>query len=462
MNNKKIYNSIVKIITSDVIFDINIPYNITKQHKSIGAGFYIDNEGHILTAAHCVKNTIDIKINIPKYGKKNFNGEIICVYPDFDLAIIKIIDYKNDYNLKLGNSDQINIGDEVYALGYPDGSNHPLRTAGTISGRRDIFIQGDVPLNPGNSGGPVFNKNHEVIGVSAAKLSDSEDSSLIVPINIFKNVKNIMLKSKNKIIYKNVLGILLRNNDDYYLDFHNLKEKINKGVVIGKILEKSPLKSLIKEGDIICKINDIDIDYYGEVNVDWEEAKVPINYIIERTLPNGTVNLDIFDIKKKINIRLNNIKLMPLNLLYPIREIFTHIEKYSYEVFGGMIVMNLTLDHIKETYKHLIHMIIDDDIYNPYLIISHIFENSKISEFENINKGLILDKVNDLTVRTIEDYRKALLNPIIVNDKKYLKIKILSSYNEFIIDLKTLLEQEPKFIDFYKYNESQTYMALKN
>ena len=94
MNNKKIYNSIIKIVTSDVIFDTNIPYNIIKQQKSIGAGFYIDNEGHILTAAHCVKNTIDITINIPKYGKKNFKGEIICVYPDFDLAIIKIIDYK--------------------------------------------------------------------------------------------------------------------------------------------------------------------------------------------------------------------------------------------------------------------------------------------------------------------------------------------------------------------------------
>lgn len=462
MNNKKIYNSIVKIVTSDVIFDTNIPYNIIKQQKSIGAGFYIDNEGHILTAAHCVKNTIDITINIPKYGKKNFKGEIICVYPDFDLAIIKIIDYKINYNLTLGDSDKLNIGDEVYALGYPDGSNHPLRTAGTISGRRDIFIQGDVPLNPGNSGGPVFNNNHEVIGVSAAKLSNSEDSSLIVPINIFKNVKNIMLKSKNKIIYKNVLGILLRNNDQFYLDYHNIVDKKNKGVIVGKILDKSPLKPLISEGDIICKINDINIDYYGEVNVDWEEAKVPINYIIERTVPSGSIDLDVFDIKKKKNIQLKNINLMPLNELYPIREIFTHIEKYSYEVFGGIIVMNLTLDHIKETFKHLVYLIVNDDIYNPYLIISHIFENSKISQLESISAGLILDKVNDLTVRTIEDYRKALMSPIIVNSKKYLKIKPLSSYNEFIIDLETLLEEEPKFIDFYRYNESESYLALKN
>ena len=107
-------------------------------------------------------------------------------------------------------------------------------------------------------------------------------------------------------------------------------------------------------------------------------------------------------------------------------------------------------------------MIINDDIYNPYLIISHIFENSKISQLESISAGLILDKVNDLTVRTIEDYRKALMSPIIVNSKKYLKIKPLSSYNEFIIDLETLLEEEPKFIDFYKYNESESYLALKN
>ena len=84
LDNKKIYNSVVKIITTNVELDILKPYNIVNQSKSIGAGFFIDMDGHILTAAHVVKNTIEIWLNIPDHGKKIFKAKIVCAYPDFD------------------------------------------------------------------------------------------------------------------------------------------------------------------------------------------------------------------------------------------------------------------------------------------------------------------------------------------------------------------------------------------
>ena len=140
------------------------------QNKSIGAGFFINDKGHILTAAHVVKNTIEIWLRIPEFGKI-FKGYIVCVYPDFDLAIIKVVDFKNSYFLKLGNSETLELGQHVYALGYPNNSEYPMRTTGTISGRRIDYIQTYTPINPGNSGGTLLNKFNEVIGVNSAVLS---------------------------------------------------------------------------------------------------------------------------------------------------------------------------------------------------------------------------------------------------------------------------------------------------
>ena len=90
IDQEKVYNSVVKIITTSVTLDLNIPYNIKNQTQSIGAGFFIDKKGHILTAAHVVEDAVEIWIKIPKEGHKIYTAEIVSVYPDFDIGIIRI------------------------------------------------------------------------------------------------------------------------------------------------------------------------------------------------------------------------------------------------------------------------------------------------------------------------------------------------------------------------------------
>ena len=174
-----IYNSIVKILTTNIELHPLIPSQIVNNGQGIGTGFFIDKKFNILTAAHVVKDAIKININIPEHGKIIFPAKIVCVYNDFDLAIIRLdtseIDNIDEIKdkitpLKLGNSEKIDLGDEVYALGYPDNSEYPMRTSGTISGRRDDYLQTDTPINGGNSGGPLFYKDR-VIGVNTQGLS---------------------------------------------------------------------------------------------------------------------------------------------------------------------------------------------------------------------------------------------------------------------------------------------------
>ena len=459
LEQKKIYNSIVKIITTMVEFDNLIPYNIKKQNKSVGAGFFIDNKGHILTAAHVVKNTIDIWLRIPEFGKKIYKGDIICVYPDFDLAIIKAVDFKNDYFLKLGNSETLELGQSVYALGYPNDSEYPMRTTGTISGRRDDYIQTDTPINPGNSGGPLLNKLNEVIGVNSAVLSNSEDSSLIVPINSYISVEKIMLKSKTKIIHKNVLGILLVNGNDNYNEMYDIEGECKEGQIIKNILDKSPLKDFANVGDILCKVDNYKVDYYGEVSVEWEDGKVPLTYLIKRAKPKGLINIVIYSIKDKVE-KTKKIKLRGFDEIYPVRQIFTHIEKKDFEVFAGLLVMPLNLDHIVQSFEYLVHLVINEKIYRPYLVITHTFENSKISEYNTISKGSLIDKVNGKKVRTLKEYRTAIKSPIIKNDKKFLIIETTSK-DRVILNLDDIMIQEKKLMNIYGYNKSLSYKHFK-
>jgi S1-C subfamily serine protease len=113
INDKKIYNSVVKIINTMVELDLTIPFNVVNQAQAEGAGFFINGEGYIVTAAHVLSNSVELWIRIPEKGKKIYRAEIICVYPDFDIGIIHIKDFKNQYWLELGNSESINLRDKV-------------------------------------------------------------------------------------------------------------------------------------------------------------------------------------------------------------------------------------------------------------------------------------------------------------------------------------------------------------
>ena len=182
LNQKKINNSVVKIINNSIMPDIILPYNRSIHKKGSGAGFFINNNGYIITAAHVITKSIELWIKISSEGQKIYKAKIICVYPAFDIAIIKILNYKNKYHLNLGDSDKLHLRETVYTIGYPNNTKYPIVTSGTISGSRDDYIQTDTPVNPGNSGGPLLDSDNKVVGITSARIKESENSSLIIPI----------------------------------------------------------------------------------------------------------------------------------------------------------------------------------------------------------------------------------------------------------------------------------------
>ena len=171
-----------------------------------------------------------------------------------------------------------------------------------------------------------------------------------------------MIHSKSKIIHKNVLGVMLVNGTDNYRELYGGEDECREGLVIKRVINKSPLEGLVNDGDVICSFfdgnNEYKLDYFGETTVPWESGKVPLDHLVKRCLPRQAVSMSVWSIKKQKTHRID-FKLKTFEELYPVKRIFPHIDKIDYEVFGGMIVMNLTLNHlVLPQFSHLIYIII--------------------------------------------------------------------------------------------------------
>lgn len=244
--------------------------------KGLGSGVIIDPTGYIVTNSHVVENATEIKVSLP--DGRSFDGEIIALDPEEDLALLKINGKDLPY-VQLGNSDDLLIGEWVIALGNPFGflieDTKPTVTVGVISAvNREVrgrtegrvyknMIQTDAAINPGNSGGPLVNILGEVIGINTFILSHaggSEGVGFAIPINRVKEFieeakKEIKAKKEVEKIKIEKWGIVVSDIDNYLKKRYSLQT--NYGAVILKIEENSLGEALgLDVGDAILSFQD--------------------------------------------------------------------------------------------------------------------------------------------------------------------------------------------------------------
>ena len=273
-NNINLYNkTIVRIRAQNQNFDWYEPYIKTSTYESIGTGFFINKEGHIITNYHVINESIKTFIQIPITGNKTYNCKILSVFPKSDLALLKILDYKVEKHLNLGDSNKLNIGNKVIALGYPLGQKLKI-TSGIISGFQDGDLQTDTAINPGNSGGPLIYKN-KVIGINYAGYDEAQNVGYAIPINYFKNNYNDMLE---KIINYPILGCSFNNTNNTIInDFSTCSE----GYYISNVFKNSPMDKIwCKSRDILCSFDGLKLDNFGEVLLKELNIKVNIRYYL--------------------------------------------------------------------------------------------------------------------------------------------------------------------------------------
>jgi len=278
----------------DDFFDkfFNMPRGDLKQ-KSLGSGFIIDKEGYILTNNHVVNNAEDILVTLS--DENEYKAKVIGKDEDMDIALLKIDTKEALPVTKLGDSDALQIGEWVVAIGNPFGLEHTV-TAGIISAKwRSIsqgpyssFIQTDASINPGNSGGPLFNINGEVVGINTAIVEEGQGIGFAIPINMVKEVLDD-LKHEGR-IRRGWLGLMIQKVTPDLAKSFGLKG--NKGALVSEVVKGSPAdKAGIKSGDVIVRFNDKEIREFSD-----------LSRYAGLTKPGTTVQLEIIRDGKKMDL----------------------------------------------------------------------------------------------------------------------------------------------------------------
>lgn len=236
-------------------------YGYQTEAEAAGSGFIISSDGYILTNYHVVEGANSIKITT--YSNETYDAELIGYDESNDIAVLKV-SAKDLTPVVLGDSDQLNVGDSVVAIGNPLGQLSFSLTSGSVSAlNRDVtienmsmsLIQTDCAINSGNSGGALFNSYGEVIGITNAKYSGSSGTSaaienigFAIPINSVRDIVTSIIEKGY--IEKTYIGITA------YTLSGNSKNTDIQGAVVYEVEGGSPAeKAGIQEGDVITAID---------------------------------------------------------------------------------------------------------------------------------------------------------------------------------------------------------------
>ena len=241
--------------------------------RSLGSGFIIESDGYILTNNHVVDGAEKIMVRLS--NREEYEAELVGTDPRSDLALLKVSADKRLPALTMGDSDELEVGEWVLAIGSPFGFDYSV-TAGIVSAKgRSLsnpqtgnyvpFIQTDVAINPGNSGGPLFNLDGEVVGINSQIYSNSGGFmgvSFAIPIEMAMDVVK-QLKDKGR-VSRGWLGVeILEVSRDLALSYGLERPR---GALVARVMEGSPAADAgLQEEDIIVEFNGQDIERSGEL-----------------------------------------------------------------------------------------------------------------------------------------------------------------------------------------------------
>ena len=349
------------------------------KQKSLGTGFIIDKKGFILTNNHVVEQTDEIRVRTA--DDKEFAAKIVGRDLMTDLALIRIKSDTPFIPLLLGDSNRLEVGDWVVAIGNPFGLGNTV-TAGIVSakyrqigaGAYDNFIQTDTPINPGNSGGPLLNTAGEVIGINTAIFSESGGSvgiGFAIPINMVKDLLPQLKKGK---VIRGWIGVIIQRVTPELKDKLNLPDE--KGALVSDVVSRGPAgESGIKRGDVI-------VSFDGKLIKESRE----LPYIVASTSVGKTVPVDIIRNREKMRaeVRVGELK---------IEEEYQQISKA--EPSFGMILQEITPE-IAQQY---------DLSETSGLIIVNVENNSPAAEAD-LRSGDIILEVDRTPVRSIAAFNR--------------------------------------------------------
>ena len=257
-----------------------------REKTAFGSAFFISKDGYLLTNHHVVEDASEVTIVLN--DRREIDAKVVGSDARTDVALLKVSG-SNFPSLATGNIDQLKVGQPVLAIGSPFGFDYSA-SAGIVSAKsRNMlgetsvpFIQTDVALNPGNSGGPLFNQQGQVVGVNSRIFSGTGGYmglSFSIPIDVAMDIADQL--KKNGKVTRSYLGVMLQDIDRNLAEAYKLSKP--EGSLITQVAPNSPAsKAGMRAGDVILKFNGTPISRTSDL----------LNYL-NRTSPNQSINLEV-------------------------------------------------------------------------------------------------------------------------------------------------------------------------
>lgn len=379
----------------DELFDFLQPFPDGRSRKwkeqSLGSGVIVTSDGYVVTNNHVIEKADDIRVIFP--DKRSFRARLIGSDPKTDLAIIKI-DATNLPILTWGDSDSLQVGEFVLAIGNPFGLSNTV-TMGIVSaiGRTDVgiadyenFIQTDAAINPGNSGGPLVNMKGELIGINTAIFSKTggyQGIGFAVPSNMVKGVIDQLIK-KGKVV-RGWIGVTIQELTPEISQKFGLKSA--EGVLITDIAKGGPAHNAgLMRGDIILEFNDKSIKDASLLRnmVAQSEINKPIKLKIFRQGQEMTITLIVKELPSE------GIQMLPSSATGDNFSIDSH-------PLSGITVMDINPTIAKQ-------LGIQGD--EKGVVIVKIQQGSLVEE-SGIKKGDVIQEIDRQRINNLNDFNKA-------------------------------------------------------
>ena len=382
-----------------------------RKSAALGSGFIIGEKGIVITNNHVIQDAEDIVVRVG--GDKEYKATIIGADPLSDIAVLQIDSNKKFIPVQFGDSDKARIGDWVIAIGNPFGLGGTV-TSGIISARNrsiglsryEDYIQTDASINSGNSGGPLFDLNGDVIGINTAILGKGGSIGIgfSIPSNSAKKVIEQLIEfGETK---RGWLGVRIQVVTKEIADIEKLDEP--RGALVASVAEKSPSdKAGIKAGDIILEFNGTKIN---------EMKELP--KIVAQTEVGKTVNVKVWRNKKEIT---KKIKLGRLETSSDFKEEKKEMKAEKPEI-----------SEIKSL-KIIARLLNKEDIeqrklpnQTTGLVITNIGKNSPVNY---LNVGDIIVEAQKKKIKSIKEFEDT-VNKALKSNQKTILIVIYNSQNQ--------------------------------
>ena len=350
------------------------------KQRSLGSGIIVDKDGYIITNNHVVSGTGEIKVKLT--DGREYTAKVIGKDPKTDLALIKISSVVKELpTLALGDSDIMQVGDWVLAIGNPFGLEHTV-TQGIISasgrvigsGPYDNFLQTDAPINPGNSGGPLVNMKGEVIGINTAIVAAGQGIGFAIPSSTAKGVV-AQLREKGKVV-RGWLGVSIQMVTPELAPSFGLKEA--RGAIVADVVKGSPSeKAGIKQGDVILAFDGKAVKSSNDLP--WIVAETPVG---------KTVNVTLIRQGKELDVKVTIVEMTEQRLALQAGK--------TKNVFG------FTVDNIKPEWRRQFDLTAREGV-----VVIQV-EADSLADDAGIEPGDVIREVNKKFVKDLNDFKKAM------------------------------------------------------